>query len=186
MKEAYKQKQIIIDEIKDKFERAESAVVIDYMGITVAEADEMRKKLREAEVDYTVYKNTLVKRAIEGTKYEALGEILEGPSGFAFSYDDATAPARVLNDAKKLTRKWSSRAASSKGNTTIKRISKRLQRSHPEIHSSPSSWEAFSPQLQTLQESLLRLQSRKKRKNVSGIFIADCMNRFKPQIVCGQ
>ena len=59
MKEAYKQKQIIIDEIKDKFERAESAVVIDYMGITVAEADEMRKKLREAEVDYTVYKNTL-------------------------------------------------------------------------------------------------------------------------------
>lgn len=105
MKEAYKQKQIVIDEIKDKFERAESAVVIDYMGITVAEADEMRKKLREAEVDYTVYKNTLVKRAIEGTKYEALGEILEGPSGFAFSYDDATAPARVLNDARKAYKK---------------------------------------------------------------------------------
>ena len=105
MKEAYKQKQIIIDEIKDKFERAESAVVIDYMGITVAEADEMRKKLREAEVDYTVYKNTLVKRAIEGIKYEALGEILEGPSGFAFSYDDATAPARVLNDARKAYKK---------------------------------------------------------------------------------
>lgn len=105
MKEAYKQKQIIIDEIKDKFERAESAVVIDYMGITVAEADEMRKKLREAEVDYTVYKNTLVKRAIEGTKYEALSEILEGPSGFAFSYDDATAPARVLNDARKAYKK---------------------------------------------------------------------------------
>ncbi len=105
MKEAYKQKQIIIDEIKDKFERAESAVVIDYMGITVAEADEMRKKLREAEVDYTVYKNTLVKRAIEGTRYEALGEILEGPSGFAFSYDDATAPARVLNDASKAYKK---------------------------------------------------------------------------------
>ena len=105
MKEAYKQKQIIIDEIQDKYQRAESAVVIDYMGITVAEADEMRKKLREAEVDYTVYKNTLVKRAIEGTKYEALGEILEGPSGFAFSYDDATAPARVLNDARKAYKK---------------------------------------------------------------------------------
>ena len=105
MKEAYKQKQIIIDEIKDKFERAESAVVIDYMGITVAEADEMRKKLREAEVDYTVYKITLVKRAIDGSKDEALGEILEGPSGFAFSYDDATAPARVLNDARKAYKK---------------------------------------------------------------------------------
>lgn len=47
MKEAYKQKQIIIDEIKDKFERAESAVVIDYIGITVAEADAMRKKYFE-------------------------------------------------------------------------------------------------------------------------------------------
>ena len=164
MKEAYKQKQIIIDEIKDKFERAESAVVIDYMGITVAEADEMRKKLREAEVDYTVYKNTLVKRAIEGTKYEALGEILEGPSGFAFSYDDATAPARVLNDARKAYKKMEFKGGIIEGEYYDKeRYRNRLQRSHPEIHSSPSSWEAFSPRLQTLQESLLRLQSRKRR-----------------------
>ena len=101
MKEAYVQKQAIIDEIKDKFERAESAVVIDYMGITVAQADAMRKKLREAEVDYTVYKNTLVKRAIEGTDFEKMAEILEGPSAFAFSYSDATAPARVLNESIK-------------------------------------------------------------------------------------
>ena len=101
MKEAYIQKQAIIDEIKDKFERAESAVVIDYMGITVEQADAMRKKLREANVDYTVYKNTLVKRAIDGTKYEALAEVLEGPSAFAFSYSDATAPARVLNESIK-------------------------------------------------------------------------------------
>ncbi len=101
MKEILKQKQIIIDEIRDKFERAESAVVIDYIGITVAQADAMRKKLREANVDYTVYKNTLVKRAIAGTEWEALGEVLEGPSGFAFSFDDATAPARVLNESIK-------------------------------------------------------------------------------------
>lgn len=105
MKEAYVQKQVIIDEIKDKFERAQSAVVIDYIGITVAEADAMRKKLREADVDYTVYKNTLAKRAIEGTKYEALGEVLEGPSGFAFSFDDATAPARVLSESMKAYKK---------------------------------------------------------------------------------
>lgn len=101
MKKAYIEKQAIIDEIKDKFERAESAVVIDYMGITVAQADAMRKKLREANVDYTVYKNTLVKRAIDGTDYAPMAEVLEGPSAFAFSYDDATAPARVLNDAIK-------------------------------------------------------------------------------------
>lgn len=96
-KEAWQEKQIIVDEIKEKLEKAQAAVVIDYMGITVAQADEMRKKLREADVDYTVYKNTLAKRAIEGTPYEALGEVLEGPSAFAISYDDATAPARVIN-----------------------------------------------------------------------------------------
>ena len=101
MKEAYIQKQAIIDEIKDKFERAQSAVVIDYMGITVEQADAMRKKLREADVDYTVYKNTLVKRAIAGTDYEQMAEVLEGPSAFAFSYEDATAPARVLNESIK-------------------------------------------------------------------------------------
>lgn len=100
-KEAYAAKQVVIDEIKEKFDKAESAVVIDYIGITVAEADAMRKKLREADVDYTVYKNTLVKRAIAGTDYESLGDVLAGPSAFAFSYSDATAPARVINEVIK-------------------------------------------------------------------------------------
>ena len=101
MKQAFIEKQAVIDEIKDKFERAESAVVIDYMGINVEQADSMRKKLRESNIDYTVYKNTLVKRAIDGTEYAAMADVLEGPSAFAFSYEDATLPARVLNDAIK-------------------------------------------------------------------------------------
>lgn len=95
--EAKQQKQVIIDEIKGKLENAQSAVVIDYMGITVAEADAMRKKLREANVDYTVYKNTLIKRAIEGTDYAPLAEVRDGPSAVAISTEDATAPARTLN-----------------------------------------------------------------------------------------
>lgn len=95
--EAKQQKQVIVDEIKGKLENAQSAVVIDYMGITVAEADAMRKKLREANVDYTVYKNTLIKRAIEGTDYAPLAEVLDGPSAVAISTEDATAPARTLN-----------------------------------------------------------------------------------------
>ena len=97
--EAKKEKQLIIDEIKDKLDKATSAVVVDYIGITVAQADSMRKKLRDADVDYTVYKNTLVKRAIEGTKYEPLAKVLEGPSALAISYDDAVAQAKVLNSA---------------------------------------------------------------------------------------
>lgn len=96
--EAQKVKQIVIDEIKGKLENAQSAVVIDYMGTTVGQADAMRKKLREGDVDYTVYKNTLVKRAIEGTEFAPLAEVLDGPSALAISTTDATAPARILND----------------------------------------------------------------------------------------
>lgn len=95
--EHMKEKQAVIDEIKEKFEKAQSTVVIDYMGITVAQADSMRKTLREANVDYTVYKNTLVSRAIAGTQYEELNQVLSGPSAFAFSFEDAVAPAKVLN-----------------------------------------------------------------------------------------
>lgn len=111
IKKAQQAKQVIIDEIKEKLSRAKSAVVIDYMGITVEQADTMRKSLREADVDYTVYKNTLMKRAIEGTEFEQLGEVLEGPSAFAFSYDDVTAPARVLNKSIKEFDKMAFKAA---------------------------------------------------------------------------
>lgn len=103
-------KQLIIDEIKEKLEKAQSAVVIDYIGTTVAQADAMRKKLREANVDYTVYKNTLMARAIEGTPYEGLKDVLEGPSAIAIGYEDAVAPARVLNGIIKDYKKMSFKA----------------------------------------------------------------------------
>ncbi len=108
--EAKQQKQIIIDEIKSKLENAQSAVVIDYMGINVAEADAMRKTLREANVDYTVYKNTLIKRAIEGTDYAPLAEVLDGPTALAVSSEDATAPARTINELIKKYKKMEFKA----------------------------------------------------------------------------
>jgi large subunit ribosomal protein L10 len=99
MSEQAKQaKQVIIDEIKEKLDGAQSAVLVDYMGITVAEADSMRKKFREADVDYSVYKNTLMKRAVEGTEFEALAECMSGPSAIAISKTDATAPARIVKE----------------------------------------------------------------------------------------
>ena len=108
--EAQKEKQVIIDEIKAKLDGAQSAVLIDYMGITVAEADAMRKKLREAGVDYTVYKNTLMKRAIDGTEFAPLADVLDGPSAIAISKEDATAPARVLNEVIKEFKKMEFKA----------------------------------------------------------------------------
>ena len=76
----------------------------------------MRKNLREANVDYTVYKNTLVKRAIEGTEFAGLAEVLEGPSAIAISKDDATAPARVLNEVIKEYKKMEFKAGVVEGN----------------------------------------------------------------------
>jgi len=108
--EAKKEKQVIVDEIRGKLEKAKSAVIIDYIGVTVAQADAMRRKLRDAEIDYTVYKNTLARRAVEGTGYESLTQVLTGPSAFAISYEDATAPARVLNEIIKEYKKMEFKA----------------------------------------------------------------------------
>lgn len=89
-------KQPIVQEISENIKDAQSVVVVDYRGLTVAEDTQLRKALREAGVSYKVYKNTLVSRAVEGTEFESLREALEGPSAFAISKEDATAPARIL------------------------------------------------------------------------------------------
>jgi large subunit ribosomal protein L10 len=71
-------------------------VLVDYRGLTVAEDTELRKQLREAGIIYKVRKNTMMKRAFEGTEFSALDEYLDGPSAIAISKDDATAPARII------------------------------------------------------------------------------------------
>ena len=91
-------KQPIVDEISAAIKDAQSVVVVDYRGLTVAEDTQLRKQLREAGVTYKVYKNTLVSRAVEGTEFESLRDVLEGPSAIAISSEDATAPARTLNE----------------------------------------------------------------------------------------
>ncbi len=94
-------KQPIVDEIKEYASKAQSAVIVDYRGLTVEQDTAMRKQLREAGVVYKVYKNTLLKRAFEGTDFAQLDAQLEGPTAIAFGIEDATAPARVLNDVAK-------------------------------------------------------------------------------------
>lgn len=88
-------KKLIVDEIKEKLEKSSSLIVLDYRGLDVEETTELRNKFREAGVDYKVYRNTLVKRAIEGTDYEGLTEDLNGPNGIAFGFEDPVAPAKI-------------------------------------------------------------------------------------------
>ncbi len=89
-------KQPIVAEISEGIKDAQSVVLVDYRGLTVAQDTELRKALREAGVTYKVYKNTMMNFAFKGTQYEGLAPYLEGPSAMAYSSTDATAPARVL------------------------------------------------------------------------------------------
>lgn len=94
-------KKSIVEEIKSYMEGTSSIVVVDYRGLSVAQDTQLRKSLREEGVVYKVYKNTLLKRAFEGTVYEELSKHLDGPTAVAFGVSDATAPARIINKAVK-------------------------------------------------------------------------------------
>ncbi len=98
-------KQPIVDEISELLNGAATAVVVDYRGLTVEQDTQLRKQLREAGITYKVYKNTLIKRATEGTDFAALDANLEGPTALAVSKTDATAPARILAEFAKKAEK---------------------------------------------------------------------------------
>lgn len=89
-------KQPIVDEIAELINGAQSIVLVDYRGLTVDEDTRLRRSFREAGIEYKVYKNTLIKRAVAGTTFEPVSEILEGPTAIAVSKTDATAPARLI------------------------------------------------------------------------------------------
>lgn len=99
-------KEAKVAEIREKLEKAQAIVLADYQGLTVEEDTTLRKTLREAGVEYKVYKNNLVALAAKELGVEGLDAYLEGPVSIAFGYEDATAPARVLHtfakDHKKL------------------------------------------------------------------------------------
>ncbi len=94
-------KKQVVAEIKEKFEKAQSVVVVDYRGLKVEEADALRKAFREAGVEYKIYKNNLTKLALEGTAFEAIAKDLTGPNAIAFGYGDPVVPAKIIKDFAK-------------------------------------------------------------------------------------
>ena len=89
-------KKPVIDEIAANIADAQSVVIVDYCGLTVEQDTKLRKELRENDVIYKVYKNTMMNFAFKGTDCESLSQHLEGPNAIAISKTDATAPARIL------------------------------------------------------------------------------------------
>ncbi|MCH8141660.1 MAG: 50S ribosomal protein L10 [Proteobacteria bacterium] len=98
------QKQAIVAEVKEVAASALSAVLADYRGLTVSEMTELRAKARASGVYLKVVRNTLAKRALEGTDYACLEEALVGPTMVAFSQDDPGSAARLINDSVKVYR----------------------------------------------------------------------------------
>ena len=92
-------KKQIVDKLHDKFSRSKVVIVTDYKGLDVAAITELRRKLREAEIEYQVVKNTLLIRASEETDVALIKDCFKGPSAVALSYDDPVSSAKVLTPA---------------------------------------------------------------------------------------
>lgn len=99
-------KKQIVSDYAEKIGKCKSFVLIDYRGLTVAEDTALRVALRKENVEYKVVKNRLILRAIEQAGIEGIdASVFEGPTAIAISYEDAVAPAKVLTDNAKKTKK---------------------------------------------------------------------------------
>ena len=93
----------LVTEVAEQFKNASSVVVVDYLGITVEEATNLRAELRKAGVQFAVVKNSILSRAAKEAGLEGMDDIFKGPSAVAFSNEDVVAPAKILADfAKKV------------------------------------------------------------------------------------
>ena len=94
-------KKQVVEEIKEKVNKAQTVVVVDYRGLNVEEITELRKKYREAGVEYKVYKNTMMRFAFKDTGFEEFNQFLTGPNAVAFGYDDPVQAAKISHEFAK-------------------------------------------------------------------------------------
>jgi large subunit ribosomal protein L10 len=116
MSSAVELKKQTVSEIADKLRESKSTIVVDYRGLTVGQLTELRKQLREAGVEFKVFKNTLTRRAASEVGLEGLNEHLTGPNAIAFSTEDVIAPAKIINEFAKKNEKLEIKAGVIEGN----------------------------------------------------------------------
>lgn len=106
-----------VDQVAEKINKASSVVLFDYRGLTVAEVTELRNQMRAENVEYVVLKNGIVERACKQAGVgEAILEMLKGTNAFAFGYEDAVTPARILKGFIKKAKKGEFKGAIVDGN----------------------------------------------------------------------
>jgi large subunit ribosomal protein L10 len=94
-------KKQFVKSLKDRLQKSKVVILTDYKGLDVAAMTELRAKLREAQIEYQVIKNTMLRLASEGTDVEAIKDSFKGPSAVALSFEDPVAPAKILTDFAK-------------------------------------------------------------------------------------
>jgi large subunit ribosomal protein L10 len=94
-------KKEIVAELSEKFKKSKIVVLTDYKGLNVSMINELRKRLRESEIEFKVVKNTLLIRASQDTEVSLISDKFKGPSAIAISYSDPVAPAKVLTQYAK-------------------------------------------------------------------------------------
>ena len=92
-----KAKEEAVELLKDKFERSSIVITTNYSGLPVSEMTELRRALREANVEYRIIKNTLAYIAADQAGKPAIKDVINGPTGVAFGYEDPLEPARALS-----------------------------------------------------------------------------------------
>ena len=108
-------KKAIVAEVSEAAQSALSAVIADYRGLTVGQMTELRKQARDGGVYLKVVRNTLARRAVEGTDFECLQDVLVGPTVLAFSQEDPGAAARLIQDFAKENKELEVKALSISG-----------------------------------------------------------------------
>ena len=110
------EKQAIVEALVERIKSASAGVLVDYKGITVAEDTALRTELRKDEVNYTVVKNTLTRKALDKLGMNELDAVLNGTTSLATAENDPIAPFRILNDySKKLGDRFNIKAAFMEG-----------------------------------------------------------------------
>ncbi len=91
-----KEKEALVRELKERFSKCSSVIMTDFSGLNVSGANALRRRLREVGAEFKVSKNTLLRRAAEGTSVEVLADHFVGPNAVAIAYEDPVAVAKVL------------------------------------------------------------------------------------------
>ncbi|HOP73604.1 MAG TPA: 50S ribosomal protein L10 [Bacillota bacterium] len=95
------EKEAIVSEVQEKLQRSKTVILADYRGLNVEEVTALRKKMREAGVEYKVIKNTMTSRAAQAANIEGLDQYLTGPTALAFDYNDYVSAAKILTEFAK-------------------------------------------------------------------------------------